>query len=95
MPGKPKPTAREAFDDNLADAETLVSLAQALANRRVRRMRRELRQRVPDVFQHEQQLLGLNALLSGVCGRARQESLEVSAMVSLLHRALTRSGDGP
>lgn len=46
MAGKPKPTARQAFDDNLADAEALVAVVHALRNRRVRRMRRELRERL-------------------------------------------------
>jgi len=44
--GESKPTAREAFDDNLADAEALVAIPRALSNRRVRRMRRELRERL-------------------------------------------------
>lgn len=46
MAGKAKPTARQAFDDNLADAEALVSIVRALQNRRVRRMRREMRERL-------------------------------------------------
>jgi hypothetical protein len=46
MAGTAKPTAREAFDDNLADAEALIAVARALRNRRVRRMRRELRERL-------------------------------------------------
>jgi hypothetical protein len=46
MAGKPKPSARQAFDDNLADAEALVSVVRVLRNRRVRRMRRELRERL-------------------------------------------------
>jgi hypothetical protein len=46
MAGKPKPTARQAFDDNLADAEALVAVVRALRNRRVRRMRHELRERL-------------------------------------------------
>lgn len=46
MAGKAKPTARQAFDDNLADAEALVAVVRALRNRRVRRMRRELRERL-------------------------------------------------
>jgi hypothetical protein len=45
LAGAPKPSARDAFDDNLADARTLVAFADALRNRRVRRMRRELRER--------------------------------------------------
>lgn len=44
--GKTKPTARQAFDDNLADAEALVTVVRALSNRRVRRMRKELRDRL-------------------------------------------------
>src|SRR5436190_723904 len=46
MAGKSKPTARQAFDDNIADAEALVAVVRALRNRRVRRMRRELRERL-------------------------------------------------
>lgn len=46
MAGKSKPSARGAFDDNLADAEALVALARALRNQRVRKMRRELRERL-------------------------------------------------
>jgi hypothetical protein len=46
MAGKAKQTARQAFDDNLADAEALVSVVRILQNRRVRRMRRELRERL-------------------------------------------------
>lgn len=41
-----KPTAREAFDANMADAETLLALAKLLRNNRRRGMRTELRQRV-------------------------------------------------
>lgn len=44
MPGVSKPTARQAFDDNIADAKTLVLLAEALRNKRTRRMRREKRE---------------------------------------------------
>jgi hypothetical protein len=44
--GKVKQTARQAFEDNLADAEALVSVVKVLQNRRVRRMRRELRERL-------------------------------------------------
>src|SRR5205807_5234548 len=43
MSGKPKPRARQAFDDNIADAEILVQLARSLRNRRVYRMRTEKR----------------------------------------------------
>lgn len=46
MAGKAKPTARQAFDDNMADASTLVTIAAALKNKRVRRMRKELRERL-------------------------------------------------
>jgi hypothetical protein len=42
--GVAKPTARQAFDDNIADAERLVLLADALRNKRARRMRREKRE---------------------------------------------------
>jgi hypothetical protein len=46
MSGRAKPTAREAFNDNLADAQTLVVIAKALRNKWVRRMRRELQERL-------------------------------------------------
>lgn len=46
MAGRTKPTARQAFDDNVADAEALVSIVRALRSRRVRRMRREMRERL-------------------------------------------------
>lgn len=46
MAGVAKPTAREAFDDNLADAKKLVAIARALRNNRQRAMRRELRESV-------------------------------------------------
>lgn len=46
MAGRRKPTARQAFDDNLDDAEALVSVVRVLQNRRVRRMRLELRERL-------------------------------------------------
>jgi hypothetical protein len=41
-----KPSAIEAFEANLADADMLVGLSRALENRRVYRMREELRERV-------------------------------------------------
>jgi len=44
MPGVSKPTARQAFDDSIADAETLVLLADSLRNKRIRKMRREKRE---------------------------------------------------
>lgn len=44
MAGVSKPTARQAFNDNIADAETLVLLANALRNKRVRKMRQEKRE---------------------------------------------------
>jgi hypothetical protein len=50
MPGVSKPTARQAFDDNLADAETLILLAESLRNKRVRRMRQERRETLGDVL---------------------------------------------
>ncbi|MGH3991684.1 MAG: hypothetical protein ACRDSN_04370 [Pseudonocardiaceae bacterium] len=39
-----KPTPIEVFETNVADAERLLSLARALDNKRLRRMRRELRE---------------------------------------------------
>lgn len=50
MAGKRKPTARQAFDDNLADAEQLVLLADALRNKRTYRMRLEKRERLGDAL---------------------------------------------
>lgn len=43
MAGKARPRARQAFNDNIADAEALVQLARSLRNRRVYRMRAEKR----------------------------------------------------
>ena len=45
-----KPSAREAFDANMADAEMLVALAKMLQNNRQRRMRAELRERVGEAL---------------------------------------------
>ena len=42
----PKPTAREAFNANIADALSLVQLAQILQNTRRRRVRKERRQSI-------------------------------------------------
>jgi len=50
MAGVSKPTARQAFDDNIADAEALVLLAGSLRNKRVRRMRRERRETLGEVL---------------------------------------------
>lgn len=50
MPGVPKPSALQAFEDNVADAETLVLLADSLRNKRVRRMRREKREAVGEAL---------------------------------------------
>jgi hypothetical protein len=46
MTGVRKPKSREAFDLNMNDAETLVSIAKLLENERTNRMRAELRSRV-------------------------------------------------
>jgi hypothetical protein len=46
MTGKKKPSAFEAFEDNMADAKSLVALANALTNSRKRKMRTELRGKV-------------------------------------------------
>jgi hypothetical protein len=43
---KKKPSAREAFDANMADADTLLTVARLLRNNRRRGMRSELRQKV-------------------------------------------------
>lgn len=50
MAGQKKPRARDAFNDNMADAEALLALARALRNKRVRQMRTELRERVGDAL---------------------------------------------
>lgn len=50
MAGVSKPTARQAFDDNVADAELLVLLADSLRNKRVRRMRQEKRATLGDAL---------------------------------------------
>ena len=44
MGNRPKNSAREAFDLNIADAQTLVELAKLLSNRRSRQMRVERRE---------------------------------------------------
>lgn len=46
MTGKKKPSAFEAFEDNMKDARSLVALATALTNSRKRKMRTELRGKV-------------------------------------------------
>ena len=50
MAGKRKPTPLAAFRDNMADAETLVLLAECLAATNQRRMRSEMRDKVGVVF---------------------------------------------
>jgi hypothetical protein len=46
MTGMKKPSAFQAFEDNIADAKSLVALATALTNSRKRKMRTELRKKV-------------------------------------------------
>lgn len=46
MTGVRKPKSREAFNLNMNDAETLVSIAKLLENERIYRMRAELRTRI-------------------------------------------------
>lgn len=50
MAGKPKPTPLEAFEHNMDDARSLVLFAEAVTNLRVRRMRKELRERVGEAI---------------------------------------------
>jgi hypothetical protein len=50
MTGRAKPTARDAFDDNLSDSAVLITVADALRNQRTRRMRRELRERLGEAL---------------------------------------------
>ena len=46
MTGIPKPSPWESFELNIQDAHLLVDLAEALDNFRVRKMRKELREKV-------------------------------------------------
>lgn len=48
--GTAKPKARQAFDDNIADAQQLVQLARSLANQRVYRMRAEKRAKLGEAL---------------------------------------------
>lgn len=50
MAGKAKPTAKQAFDDNMDDALKLVLFAEALLNKRRRRMRVEKRERLGEAL---------------------------------------------
>ena len=50
MTGKRKLSPREAFESNIADAESLVRFAVAFRNERARRMRAELRTRVGEAL---------------------------------------------
>jgi hypothetical protein len=50
MGAPPKMSARDAFNLNIQDAQMLVELASLLSNQRVRRMRRELRERLGDAL---------------------------------------------
>lgn len=50
MAAPPKMSARDAFDLNIQDAQMLVELASLLSNRRTRRMRQELRERIGDAL---------------------------------------------
>ena len=61
-----KPRPHDAFIDNLADAEALLSYALALKNERSRRMRRELRERVGEALNvPAKQRDGMDCLESG------------------------------
>lgn len=50
MAGKAKPRARQAFDDNIADAQTLVQMARSLVNQRSYRMRAEKRAKLGEAL---------------------------------------------
>lgn len=50
MSGKAKPTPLEVFEENIADAQRLVDLSNALVNGRKRKMRRELRESVGEAI---------------------------------------------
>lgn len=66
MTGKPKPKPLEAFEDNMADARSLVLLAEAVTNLRARRMRRELRERVGEAIKSpKKQWADLDCVESG------------------------------
>jgi hypothetical protein len=96
MAGKPKPTARQAFDDNIADAEQLVLLAEALQNRRRRRMRLEKRQRLGDALdiakKHWDELDCIESedlfAIFPPGSRLGREAFEVQALRPLLRQAL-------
>ena len=48
--GRPQPSPLEAFELNIGDARWLLRTAEVLANQRVNRMRRELRERVGEAL---------------------------------------------
>jgi RiboL-PSP-HEPN len=48
--GKAKPSARQAFDDNMADAQKLVLFSEALLNKRTYKMRVEKRRRLGEAL---------------------------------------------
>ncbi len=50
MAGRPKPSSRQAFDSNMADARFLLRTAEGISNYRTRRARSELRARVGDAL---------------------------------------------
>lgn len=50
MAGTKRPKARQAFDDNITDAEALVQLARSLVNRRAYRMRSEKRTKLGEAL---------------------------------------------
>jgi hypothetical protein len=50
MPVKPIPSPLEAFESNINDAEWLLTTARGLQNRRTRRMRAELRERIGEAL---------------------------------------------
>lgn len=58
MAAPPKKSAREAFNLNIQDAQMLVELACLLSNRRTRRMRRELRDRIGEALSIPQRRRG-------------------------------------
>ncbi|MGH2451432.1 MAG: HEPN domain-containing protein [Candidatus Limnocylindria bacterium] len=96
MPGRKKPTARQAFNDNLADAEALVAVVQALENRRVRRMRRELRERLGSALglpqKHWENLDCIESddlfAIFKPGGRVNRDSLSEQSLRPLLRQAL-------
>src|SRR5437660_150654 len=59
MAGKPKPTPLDAFRININDAHWLLETARIFANRRVRRMRKEMRNHAGEMLDVPERERGL------------------------------------